>query len=331
MFINTNSVNLCQNSVSRKIVGMSKIRFSKRKLHFLFCLCLCWIQRNRKKKKTKWKKAQKTIKIVFFKGGNPKMRNMKKIDFFKNCLTLFVTGKEKNAHFRAHYLFWPKTFLGPKQWKPGKTIKDSGCSGNCPKPKMTPFFEKGVLWHGWKIGFYSVFEKLCFIWKHYFYSVFSKTQQLQQKNCMLKKTENIMKNSGLFMNMAKWCFFGFGFFEVLMVLWCVLCVSGIVSKVLKMFVFPKCLGAFAWWPILVYLGLEGLGVSLVLVFVFLLFRVLFMFVLALGFVLLLDCCWCCSCLVLFFVFVSFSFVFCFCSLEGLRVKWSGPKGHLTWP
>ena len=42
--------------------------------------------------------------------------------FGKNCLTLFVSGREKNAHFRAHYLFWPN-FFGPKQCKPGKTIK----------------------------------------------------------------------------------------------------------------------------------------------------------------------------------------------------------------
>ena len=33
-----------------------------------------------------------------------------------------------------------------------------------------------------------------------------------------------------------------------------------------------------------------------------------------------------------FVFLVFLFVFCFCVfLEGLRVRWGGPKGHLTWP
>ena len=36
----------------------------------------------------------------------------KKWIFSKNCLTLFVSGREKkNAHFRAHYLFWPTFFL----------------------------------------------------------------------------------------------------------------------------------------------------------------------------------------------------------------------------
>ena len=68
------------------------------------------------------------------------MKNQKKWIFSKNCLTLFVSGREKkNAHFRAHCLFWPKIVFGPKQCKPGKTIKNSGFSGNCPKPKMTPF------------------------------------------------------------------------------------------------------------------------------------------------------------------------------------------------
>ena len=37
------------------------------------------------------------------------------------------------------------------------------------------------------------------------------------------------------------------------------------------------------------------------------------------------------CFLLFFVlFYFFLFLFCFC-LEGLRVRWGGPKGHLTWP
>ena len=55
-------------------------------------------------------KAKKPYKNRFF-GGHPKMWKIKKWIFSKNCLTLFVSGREKNAHFRAHYLFWPKFFL----------------------------------------------------------------------------------------------------------------------------------------------------------------------------------------------------------------------------
>ena len=55
-------------------------------------------------------KAKKPYKKQGFYGGQPKMWKIKKWTFSKNCLTLFVSGREKNAHFRAHYLFLPKVF-----------------------------------------------------------------------------------------------------------------------------------------------------------------------------------------------------------------------------
>ena len=70
MFKNTNSVTLCQNSVFFcKILGMSKMWFSTRKLHFCFSF-LCWRNRN---KKRKWKRPENPIKNSFFLGGHPKM------------------------------------------------------------------------------------------------------------------------------------------------------------------------------------------------------------------------------------------------------------------
>ena len=66
--------------------------------------------------------------------------------------------------------------------KTKKNYKNSGFSGDCPKPRVTPsFFEKGVFDMGEKVGFTNcVFEKLCASeQKTYFYSVLSKTQQLQ--------------------------------------------------------------------------------------------------------------------------------------------------------
>ena len=133
-------------------------------------------------------------------------------------------------------------------------------------------------------------------------------------------------------------------------------VSGIVSKVLKMLVFPS-FWAFLGWLIVVHLGLEGLGVFVFLVFVFLfcvafvsvlfaLFLVLWLdvvvlFFLLFFFVVFLFFCLRVSFLALnppyflfcLFVFLSFVFffVFLFVFLEGLRVRWGGPKGHLTWP
>ena len=52
------------------------------------------------------------------------MKNQKKRIFLQKLPdTVCVRKGEKNAHFRAHYLFWPKFFFGPKQCKAGKTIK----------------------------------------------------------------------------------------------------------------------------------------------------------------------------------------------------------------
>ena len=62
------------------------------------------------------------IKIGLLKVVMQKCEKSKKWIICKNWLTLFVSGREKNAHFRAHYLFWP-IFFCPKQCKPGKTIK----------------------------------------------------------------------------------------------------------------------------------------------------------------------------------------------------------------
>ena len=68
-------------------------------------------------------KAKKTYKIRVFLRWSCKIVKIKKWIFSKNWLTLFVSGREKKRGFRAHYLFWPKMFFGPKQCKPGKTIK----------------------------------------------------------------------------------------------------------------------------------------------------------------------------------------------------------------
>ena len=66
-------------------------------------------------------KTKNPIKIGFLRWSSKNVKNQKN-DFCKHCLTLFVSGREKNAHFRAHYLFWP-SFFGPKQCKAGNTIK----------------------------------------------------------------------------------------------------------------------------------------------------------------------------------------------------------------
>ena len=95
---------------------MSKMRFSKRKLHFLFFPFLCWKNRNRKKKKNKMEKAKKPYKDRFFlRWSSKNVKKQKKWIFSKNCLTLFVSGREKKRAFSctlsvlAKKFFWTKT------------------------------------------------------------------------------------------------------------------------------------------------------------------------------------------------------------------------------
>ena len=96
-----------------------------------------------------------------------------------------------------------------------------------------------------------------------------------------------MKNSGLFLNMAKWCVLGL-FFEVLLVLWFVFGVSGIVRKVLKMLVFFPVFWAFVW-GIVLFIWVWKVKVFL-----------------------------CFLCLFFFFVLVLFLFcLLCFCFVVGL--------------
>ena len=115
-----------------------------------------------------------------------------------------------------------------------------------------------------------------------------------------------MKNSGLFLNMAKWCFLGLFFFEVLVLLWFVFGVCGIVPGVLKMLVFfPNFLGFSGVASSCLFLGLEGLGVFVFLVFLAFVVGVCVAFVSVL-FALFLFCCW-----IVFGVGSWFAFVFAF--------------------
>ena len=89
------------------------MRFSKRKLHFLFLSFLCWRNRNRKKT-NKMEKAKKPYKISFLRWSSKNVKKQK-MDFSKNWLTLFVSGREKKRAFSctlsvlAQNVFWTKT------------------------------------------------------------------------------------------------------------------------------------------------------------------------------------------------------------------------------
>ena len=123
----------------------------------------------------------------------------------------------KNAHFRAHYLFWPKFFFGPKQCKPGKTIKIVVSAEIAQNQKWHLFFEKGVFWHGWKSGvLLTVFLKSCvFFLKALFWkAVFSAKHSFSKaKMVCWKKSKNLWQIVGCFLNMATWCFWGLFFLK----------------------------------------------------------------------------------------------------------------------
>ena len=100
-------------------------------------------------------KAQKPYKNRVFLRWSPKNVKKQKNGFLAKIAWHYLCQEgRKNAHFRAHYLFWPKFFFGPKQCKPGKTIKIVVSAEIAQNQKWHLFFEKGVFWHGWKSGFY---------------------------------------------------------------------------------------------------------------------------------------------------------------------------------
>ena len=90
--------------------------------------------------------------MVIFKGGHPKIKKLKLMDFFKLPDTI-CDRKGDKTHFRAHYLFWQKLF-GTQTVKTRNNHKDSGFSGNCSKLKMTFFLKRCFFDMGEKFGFY---------------------------------------------------------------------------------------------------------------------------------------------------------------------------------
>ena len=64
------------------------------------------------------------------------------------------------------------------------------------------FFDMGE-----KVGFTNcVFEKLFFFSENTSFTVFSANTAFQKQKRYVEKNRKFMKNSGLFLNMAKWCF-----------------------------------------------------------------------------------------------------------------------------
>ena len=71
----------CVKIVFLQNFGLSKMRFSKRKLHFLFFLFYVGKEKQKKEKNKKGKIAKNPIKIGFFKVVIQKCEKSKKMDF----------------------------------------------------------------------------------------------------------------------------------------------------------------------------------------------------------------------------------------------------------
>ena len=167
------------------------MRFSKSKWHILFLFFLCRRKKYRRRKNTQ-KLPKMPRKFVFL--GWVVMRKEKcwKMDFCRNCQTLFVFGKETNNIFFVHTICFGQNFFGAKTAQTRKHIISVGFRGNGLKPKMRPFLWKRFSGMGEKSGFYSLyFWKVAFCWKRKIYSVFSKTHQLQQRGVCLLKEQKI--------------------------------------------------------------------------------------------------------------------------------------------
>ena len=81
-----------------------------------------------------------------------------------------------------------------------------------------------------------VFEKLCLSENTIFLVFSAKHSSCNKNSCMLKKTENFMKNSGLFLSMAKRCFL-FAFFPGFNVTCGLFLYLATLQECLKMLVF----------------------------------------------------------------------------------------------
>ena len=170
------------------------------------------------------------------------MKNQKN-GFLAKIAWHYLCQEGRKTRIFVHTICFGQNFFWPKKVQSRKNYKNSGFSGNWPKPKMTPFFEKGVFWHGWKVGFTNcVFEKLCFP-ENTIFIVFSAKHSFSKTRTVCRKKQKFMKNSGLFSNMARWGFLGL-FFEVLILKVCFWCVWHCFKSVKNACFFPS-LGGFS--------------------------------------------------------------------------------------
>ena len=110
---------MCQNSVFAKFWVIKNEVFEKKIAFFVFYVGEIETE---KSKKRKWKRQKKNYKNSFFKVVIQKCEKSKKWIFSKNCLTLFVSRREKKTRIFVHTICSGQNFLLDQNSAKQKTL-----------------------------------------------------------------------------------------------------------------------------------------------------------------------------------------------------------------
>ena len=168
MFQNTNSVNLCQNSVFANCRGIKNEVSEKKIACFVFVFLCCWKRNRIKEKKQIAKRPQNPIKKVL-RWSSKTEKNGKILSFFSKIDWHYLCQERRKTCIFVHTICFGQTSFWPKTVKTRKKYNNSGFSGNCLKPKMTPSLKKVFL--GWvkKCFLLTAFLKSCVLLKTLFW------------------------------------------------------------------------------------------------------------------------------------------------------------------
>ena len=190
----------------------------------------------------------------FLRWSCKNVKNQKKWIFFLQKLpdTICVRKGEKKRASSCTLSVLAKDVFGPKQSKPGKTIKIVVSAEIAQNQKWNLFWEKVLFDMGEKVGFTNcVFEKLCFAESTIFIVLSEKHSFSETKYVCWTKHKIYEKKQWVVLSMAKWCFWGFffwGFNVNVMSFWCV----WHSSKSVKMLFFSQ-FGGLLWGGLFLFI------------------------------------------------------------------------------
>ena len=176
--------------------------FEKKAAFFVFVFYVG--DRETEKKKQNGKRPQNPIEIVFLKVVIQKWEKWKHGFLAKLAWHYLCQEGEKSAFSCTPSVLAQKN-VGPKQWKPGKTIKIVVSAEIVQNLKWHLFLKKVFFDMGEKVGFTNcVFEKRCAS-ENTIFIVFSGKHSSCNEKAVCWKNRNYEKK-WVVLNMAKWCF-----------------------------------------------------------------------------------------------------------------------------